>query len=136
MNWLLSLLTGPVLNAITGPIVDVYKAKLAAANNQDKVAVDLAIKAIEAEIDARKQATAVMIADNGHWWTSAPRALVMWSLAIYIATLLVWDNVLGLGSHDPLRGDLHDWASAIIVMWFGGRTIEKVTQIVANRFGK
>lgn len=136
MNWLLSLLTGPVLNAITGPIVDVYKAKLAAANNQDKVAVDLATKAIEAEIDARKQATAMMIADQGRWWTAAPRAIVLWSFAIYIATLLVWDKTLGWGSHDPLTGDLKDWAGAIIVMWFGGRTLEKVTQIVANRFGK
>lgn len=136
MNWLLSFLTGPVLQSVTGPLLDAYKAKLAAANNKDKAAVDLAVKAIEAEIDARKQATAVIISDQGRWWTAAPRAIVQWSLAIYIATLLVWDKTLGLGSHDPLTGDLKEWAGAIIIMWFGGRTAEKITQIVANRFGK
>jgi len=42
-----------------------HKAKLAAANTQDKLAVDLAVKEIEAEIAARAQASAIIIAEQG-----------------------------------------------------------------------
>lgn len=136
LEMILSFLAGPVLKSISGPFLDAYRAKLASANNQDRVAVDLGVKAIEAEIDARKQATAMMIAEQGRWWTAAPRAIVCWSLAIFVAKVVVWDKVLDLGSTAPLTGDVKDWAGAIMVTWFGGRTIEKVTQIVANRFGK
>jgi hypothetical protein len=47
--------------------VDAYKAKLAAANTQDKLAVDLAVKEIEAEIAARAQGSAIIIAEQGRW---------------------------------------------------------------------
>jgi Sigma-70, region 4 len=49
---------GPV---ITG-LINAYKAKLDAANTQDRIAADLAAKEIEAEIAARKEASAIIIA--------------------------------------------------------------------------
>ena len=55
--------------------VDAYKAKLAAANTQDKLAIDLAVKEIEAEIAARAQASAIIIVEQGRWWTSMIRPL-------------------------------------------------------------
>ena len=48
---LVSLLGGPV---VTG-LINAYKAKLDAANTQDRIAADLAAKEIEAETEARKQ---------------------------------------------------------------------------------
>ena len=48
-SWLASLIGGPV---ITG-LINAYKAKLDAANTQDRIAADLAAKEIEAEIEAR-----------------------------------------------------------------------------------
>lgn len=50
-SWLASLIGGPV---ITG-LINAYKAKLDAANTQDRIAADLAAKEIEAEIDARRR---------------------------------------------------------------------------------
>jgi len=63
LQWLLSVLSAPVFNTI----VEAYKAKLAAANTQDKLAVDLAVKEIEGEIAARAQASAIIIAEQGRW---------------------------------------------------------------------
>ena len=56
-TWLASLIGGPV---VTG-LINAYKAKLDAANTQDRIAADLAAKEIEAEIEAHKQASAIMM---------------------------------------------------------------------------
>src|SRR5262245_21317111 len=125
LQWLLSFLTTPVL----GAIVDAYKAKLAAANTQDKLAVDLAIKEIEAEIAARAQASAIIIAEQGRWWTSIIRPLAALPVVIYIWKVIVFDKVLGLGSTDALTGEVATWAGVIVTTYFGGRTIEKVARI-------
>jgi hypothetical protein len=131
MEWLVKLFTGPVLNAITGPILEAYKAKLGAENNQDGKIVELASKAIDAEIDARREASKILIAEQGRWWTAAPRAITCWSFAIFVAKVVVWDKVLGLGSTDALTGDVSGWAGMVMVTWFGGRSLEKIASTIA-----
>lgn len=125
LGMIMGFLGGPLLNNLLAA----YKARLENASGQDKMAVDLAIKEIEAEIEARKNANAIIIAEQGRWWTAAPRAIVQWSFALFVAKVVVWDKVLSLGSTDPLGGDVASWAGMLMAMWFGGRTIEKVAQI-------
>jgi hypothetical protein len=134
MEWLVKLFTGPVLNAITGPILEAYKAKLGAENNQDGKIFELASKAIDAEIDARREASKILIAEQGRWWTAAPRAITCWSFAIFVAKVVVWDKVLGLGSTDALTGDVSGWAGMVMVTWFGGRSLEKIASTIAAIF--
>jgi hypothetical protein len=129
MNWLVSLITGPLLSSLTGPFLEAYKAKLAATNSRDAMAVELAVKEIDAEIAARAEATKIMLIENGRWWTAAPRAIVCWSFALYVAKCVIYDKMLGLGSTPALGGDIATWAGMLMAMWFGGRTIEKVARI-------
>jgi hypothetical protein len=124
MQWILSALASPFFNTL----LDGYKAKLAAANTQDKLAVDLAIKEIDAEIAARAEASKILLIENGRWWTAAPRAIVQWSLAIHVAAV-VFTNLTGLGSIPAIGGDVGTWFGMIMAMWFGGRTVEKVAQV-------
>jgi len=124
-SFLASFLGGPVVNGL----IDAYKARLAATNTTDRLAAELAAKEIEAEIESRKAAQAIIIAEQGTWFTRAPRAIVQWSFAVFVAKVVVYDKVLALGSTDPLNGDIASWAGMVMVMWFGGRTIEKVAQI-------
>ena len=124
-SFLASLLGGPIVNALIGA----YKARLDAANTTDRIAADLAAKEIAAEIEARKQASAIIIAEQGRWWTAAPRAIVQWSFAVFVAKVVIYDKVLGFGTTDALSGDVASWAGMLMAMWFGGRTIEKVAQI-------
>jgi hypothetical protein len=125
LQWLLSVLSAPVFTTI----VEAYKAKLAATNTQDKLAVDLAVKEIEGEIAARAQASAIIIAEQGRWWTSMIRPLAALPVVIYIWKVIVYDKVLGLGTTDAITGDVGTWAGVIITTYFGGRTIEKVARI-------
>jgi len=125
MQWLIKLLGLPVINGL----VEAYKAKLAAGSNQDTLAADLAGKDLELQARERELNVKQNQADEGRWWTAAPRAVVCWSFAIYVAKVVVWDQVLHLGSTLPLKGDIAAWGGSVMVMWFGGRTIEKVARI-------
>jgi len=70
-----------------------------------------------------------MIVEQGRWWTSIIRPLAALPMVIYIWKVIVWDKVLGLGSTDPITGDVGAWAGVIVTTYFGGRTIEKVARI-------
>jgi hypothetical protein len=124
-TWLASLLGGPIVNAV----IDGYKAKLAAGNAQDKLAADLAAQEIRAEIETRKQAKEIILAEQGRWWTAMVRPLAALPVIIYIWKVIVWDKVLGLGTTDPIGGDVAAWTGVIVTTYFGGRTIEKVARI-------
>jgi hypothetical protein len=119
----------PFLAPIITGVIDGYKAKLAAENTADKIAADLAAKDLELQGRERELNVRQNIADEGRWWTAAPRAIVCWSIALFIAKSVVWDKMFGFGTTPELRGFVADVGSAVIVMWFGGRTIEKVARI-------
>ena len=125
-TWLASFLGGPVVNGL----INAYKAKLEAANTEGAQAADLAAKAIAAEIEARKSAQAIIIAEQGRWWTALPRALVQWSFAIFVVKCVVWDTVLSLGTTEPLGGDIQAWAGWVMALWFGGRSLEKIATVI------
>ena len=129
LAWLASLIGGPIVNGL----IDGYKAKLDAANTHDRIAADLAAKHIEAEIAARQQATAIIIAEQGRWYTAIIRPLLALPIIIYFWKVIVWDKVLGVGVTDPLTGLVSDWAGTIVTAYVGGRTIEKVANLLARR---
>ena len=141
---ILSWIAGPggwigdaIKTALTGPLVqgavDAYKSNLAAGNDQERIAADLAARELAVEQRERELAVQQNIADEGRWWTAAPRAIACWAFAIFIGKCVVWDKVLGLGSTDPLTGSLDTWAGWLMALWFGGRSAEKVARIIARR---
>lgn len=127
---ILAFIGGPVIKGV----IDAYKAKLEAGNTADKIAAELAEKDLDLQGRERELNVQQNIADNGGGWlVSAPRAIVCWSFAIYTLKCVVWDKVLSFGSTDPLTGMIADWGGAVMVCWFGGRTIEKVARIWRSR---
>ena len=116
-TWLASFIGGPIIAGL----INAYKAKLDAANTKDRMAADLAAKEIEAEIEARKEATAVIIAEQGRWYTAIIRPLLAFPIIIYFWKVIVWDKVLGLGATDPITGMIADWTGMIITAYVGGR---------------
>lgn len=123
MNWLLSLITGPVINGV----IDGYKAKLAAGNDKDRIAADLAgrelaVQQKEIEVDGQ-----LRIAQVGKWWE--PEKIMGYTVAVYFAKLLIFDKVLGFGTTDPLAGFAETTASLIVAAYFGKRTVESALRI-------
>jgi len=124
-TWLAGVLGGPIVRGL----INAYKAKLDAANTQGRIAADLAGKEIEAEIEARKTASAIIIAEQGRWYTAVIRPLLALPIVIYFWKVIVWDKVLGWGVTDPITGMIADWAGLIITAYVGGRSVEKVARI-------
>lgn len=116
-----------------GALVDGYKAKLASENTADKIASELAIKDLDLQGRERELNVNQNIADEGRWWTAAPRAIVCWAFALYIAKVVLIDTALGWGVTPPLKGMIAEWGGTVIVFWFGGRTLEKVARIFRPR---
>ena len=123
-SWLASFLSGPLL----GKALDAYKAKLAAGNTSEGVAADLAAKEILIQQREMELQTQYRIAELGHWYE--PDKLMGYAVAVYIAKLLIWDKVFGLGSTDPLGGWLETTATLIVSFYFAKRGFENVARII------
>ena len=124
-GWLGNLIAGPFLQKA----LDAYRAKLSADNTSEKIAADLAARELAVEQRERELATQVTIAEQGRWYTALPRPLFV----IYVWKVVVWDKVLGLGTTDPLSGDVAQWAMIVLTAYFGGRSLEKVARILARK---
>jgi hypothetical protein len=129
LQWLAQFLTAPII----GGFIEAYKAKLAADNTQDRTAADLAARAIAAEIEARKSANAVIIAEQGRWYTAMIRPLLALPVIIYLWKVIVWDKVLGLGATDAIGGDVGVWAGMIVTTYVGGRSLEKIAKTIWSK---
>jgi hypothetical protein len=128
----LSFLLQPLLNFFGGPViqgaVDAYKAKLAAGNNQDRIAADLAGRELEVqakEIEVQNQYKVALI---GHWYE--PTQLLGYILVIYVGKVVIWDKVLAWGTTDPITGAVGDWMGMIIAFLVGKRAFENVARII------
>ncbi|MGE5140467.1 MAG: hypothetical protein ACM3JD_13450, partial [Rudaea sp.] len=86
-----------------------------------------------AEIEARKSAAAIVIAEQGRWYTAIVRPLLAAPVIIYLWKVIVWDIVLGLGSTDPIGGDVGAWAGMIVTAYVGGRSLEKIASTIWRR---
>jgi hypothetical protein len=129
LGWLGNLLGGPFAKAA----VDAYRAKLSAENTSEKIAADLAARELSVEQRERELATQVVIAEQGRWYTALPRPLFAFAFIIYVWKVVVFDKVFGLGTTDPLSGDVAQWAMIVLTAYFGGRSIEKVARILARK---
>ena len=121
-----SFLGGPIINGLLG----YYRERLKATNTQDHMALDLLQKEVDADIAARAEATKLLIAEQGHWYTAMIRPLFAAPFIIYSFKIIVWDKVLGWGITD-VGIDAHFWGvfNTIIVSYFGATAIERVSRI-------
>lgn len=123
-TWLASLIGGPI---VTG-LINAYKAKLDAGNTADKIAADLAARELavqQREIEVQGQ---LRIAEIGKWYE--PDHLASYIFVAYLAKVVIWDVMLGLGSTDAIRGTVGDWLGLIAMFLFGKRGIENVARIM------
>lgn len=128
-QWLASFLTAPIINGF----LDAYKAKLDSQNPQSAQAVEVARAALLAEVDARKSANAIIIAEQGRWYTAMVRPLLVLPVIIYLWKVIVWDKVLGWGTTDVIAGDVGIWAGTIVTTYVGGRSLEKIAKTIWSR---
>ena len=113
MKWLLQLLGG----GIPDQLRRAYEAKLAAANDADRIAAEVQI----ARLEARQASHAI----GGRWITLIQ---IGWALPFvaYNAKLIVWDKMLGWGVTDPLSPALYELQAVIVGFFFVTTTVRAV----------
>src|SRR5262245_39500333 len=130
ISLILSFLGWPLLSSL----ISAYKAKLESMTSTQAKAVELAEAEIKGEVAARQEATKILIAEQGRWYTAIIRPLFALPLIIYYWKILVVDTVFGLGTTPLVGNPIAEWSGWIILAYFGGRSLEKVSRIFANRF--
>lgn len=125
MNWLLSILTGGLLDKFIAPLERAYQAKITAQTNKDKLAADQAVKFYEGQI-----ALATTAAQSDKWWST--RELVGKCALIYVAKIVVWDTVLGWGVTPDPGPQVTGIVMMVIGFYFGSKA---VTDIAARLLG-
>ena len=121
---ILSFLGGPVIKGL----IDAYQAKLKAGNVESKIAADLAAGEIVAQTAETQAQMQLRAAEIGHPWE--PEKLAFYIVLVFFAKCVIWDKVLGLGTTDPLAGDISTWAGMVMGFYFGKRTFESVARII------
>lgn len=121
---ILSFLGGPVIKGL----IDAYQAKLKAGNVESKIAADLAAGEIAAQTAETQAQLQLRTAEIGHPWE--PEKLAFYIVLVFFAKCVIWDKVLGLGTTDPLGGDVSTWAGMVMGFYFGKRTFENVARII------
>jgi hypothetical protein len=106
-----SFLGGPVISGL----LSAYKQRLASINTQDQMALDLLQKEVEADIAARAEATKLLIAEQGHWYTAIIRPLFAMPFIVFSFKIVVWDKVLGLGVTDALDANFWSVFQTIVI---------------------
>lgn len=106
MLWLINLLNP--LTAIVDKIAGAYEKKASAQTDQQKIAADVEIAALEARRD-------VLLKDP---YGGLVRFLWAAPFIIYDLKLVFWDKVLGLGSTDPLSQELAITHGMIVGFYF------------------
>jgi hypothetical protein len=123
---ILSFIGGPVVKGL----IDGYKAKLAAGNTSEKIAADVASTEIAAQRRDVEIAASVVIAEQGRWYTACIRPLMAVPFIVFTWKVIIFDKVLGMGTTDALDPNMWRVFMAVVVAYFGGRSIEKVARIL------
>ena len=127
-TFLANLIGGPIIKGL----LDGYKAKLDAANTADRIAADLAIKDIEAGIEASKRAKEIRLATAGFW----EMRVLTFAIAFPFVSHLwaVWlDTQFGFGWKIAAFPDpFHEWQGAILLSFFGIYTMGKGVQSIGT----
>lgn len=125
LQLILSFLGGPVISGL----ISAYKARIAQLNSQDQLALTMLEKEVDAEIAARAEATKLLIAEQGHWYTAMIRPLFALPFILFEAKVVIWDKMLHLGSTDALDPNMWSVFTAVVVSYFGATAVERVSRI-------
>ncbi len=118
MNRVFQWLIGGGISAIGKQLNEAYQAKLEARNDHERIAADKWIAQLEAQ-------QSVLLKEQSHKLTSWIRPAYAALFWVYLAKIIIYDKVLGLGVTDPLGGYLEEIMMTIIMAYFLTRPIEK-----------
>lgn len=126
---------GSTFDKLLGGLADLLQRRASddLARFQTGVAADkeVALKRVEAEIEARKLQAQIVEADRGWWVTSWIRPLIVYPCVLHFGAI-VFDSTFRLGwAIAKLPPPYDGYEQAIILSFFIARPFEKVARVFA-----
>jgi len=116
-------------NLIQFIVGKVYDSKVSIIQAKLGVNREVAVKMLESAVAAEHENTAKLQI----YASSTLLTLLLVGFSIPILAfewkVIVWDITLGLGSTDPIRGQVAEWANTIIAFLFGSATVNSVAKM-------
>ena len=123
---IISFIGGPVIKGL----VEGCKAKLAAGNSSEKVASEMAVADIAAQVSETNAIMQYRIAEIGHRYE--PDKLRGYFVTTYFGKLLIFDKVLGVGTIDPFAGFAATTSNLVASFYFAKWGLENVVRIITR----
>lgn len=111
------------ISRIAGKIAEASIARTNAATEQERIAADERIKALQTRRD-------VMVAEAGSKINALMRLAFAIPPAVYLAKLYLWDKVLGWGTTDDLSPIMENVLWTVVGFYFLQWTIGRTARII------
>ncbi|CAM3841517.1 hypothetical protein G6L26_009640 [Agrobacterium radiobacter] len=119
--WIVKLLTGSVLDRLTG----LYEKKLQADGAAQKLAAEFAVRQIEADLEVRQNAKEIRLATAGFWEMRTITFLIALPFVIHLWAVGL-DTVFRFGWGVPkFPSPMDEWEGAILLSFFGVQVISR-----------
>lgn len=116
---MLQLFWNGLLGLLSGPVLEGYRAKLEAQTDANAMGRDIALKRIDAEIEARKGALEIRLATAGFWEMRLITSLIAGCFTLHLV-LVTLDTCFQFGWGIPAFPEPFDeWQGVILLSFFG-----------------
>jgi hypothetical protein len=99
-----------------------YNAKVAIATARIGGDHDAAVALVKAAETTKQEQVSAFSAMTGTRLLTLLVLAFATPLVVFVWKVVVWDIVLGLGTTDPIKGQVASWANTVIVSIFGSAT--------------
>lgn len=110
-----------------------YEAKLAASNDADRIAAEVTIKTLEAELEARRNAKEIRLATSGFWEQRLLVAIAGFPPAIHFGAVCFASMMPEPITIHALPAPMNEWQGAIILSLFGLSAAGLAVRVWARR---
>lgn len=116
---MLQWLIGGGVSAILKALSDAYEMKLKADNDHDKLVAEQNVKALEAELEARREVSRIRLETAGFWEMRLAVGIVGVATAAHYAAVVA-DSIFSFPwVVARLPSPMDEWEGAIVLSFFG-----------------
>lgn len=117
---------------LIGQLTKAYQARLAAQNEEQRLVADLAIRQVEAEVEAKRQATEIRKQTAGFWEMRLITFVISGCFAFHLLLVTI-DTCFKLGWRIPAFPDpMNEWQGAILLSFFGVQVVGHGINAIAS----
>ncbi|MFG1466581.1 hypothetical protein V5F77_27525 [Xanthobacter sp. DSM 24535] len=127
--FLLRLLSGGLLDKVLGALRARADTELA----HERLRTDITISAVQAEVESRRVAGDIVIAEQGWWVTAMIRPLFVYPLLAWWWLVILDSIFLFRWNIAALPKPLDEWAGWIVAAYFVTRPFEKIAEGLMRR---